>query len=356
MAQLDLTTEESVLKYLQSKDYTCTTVERLSEGVSGFVFRAHLNIPASAQSPTSLIVKHVQNYAARWPEYKIAQDRMDYEAKALFFLTQAHFVTKFPRISAPTLLHYNQTNHTLLMKDAGALPSLKSWLQPTSPSTQVRSIGKSLGSYLAHIHNQTATDATLKAAFNTNNTAKQVSSFVYYAGLPAAAAEHGHSEPFIAAAAKAAEAEVLDSDEVWTLGDFWTGNVLVSAATGEDQSEPSLTVLDLELAKPGTAAFDVGQMAAEMLCLARFRSAEKGGLLLESFLEAYEAERLGGVDAAGVAVRVGAHLVTMMPRAWKAEAGEDGVMNGVEEGVELIRMGWERDEDGLRKSAVGILM
>lgn len=241
------------------------------------------------------------------------------------------------------------------MKDAGELPSLKAWLQPTSPSSQVQSIGKSLGSYLAHTHNQTATDSTLKSTFNTNDTAKHISSLVYYAQLPAAAAQHGHSEPFITAAAKAAEAEVLNSDEVWTLGDFWTGNVLVSSTTGDDQSEPALTVLDLELAKPGTAAFDVGQMAAEMLCLARFRCAEKGGLLLKSFLDAYKAERQGVVDVAGVAIRVGAHLVTMMPRAWREEAGDDGVKKGVEEGVQLIRMGWEKDEEGLRRSAVGTL-
>lgn len=240
------------------------------------------------------------------------------------------------------------------MEDAGPLPSLKTWLQPTSNPTQTESIGTALGSYLAQIHNATHHNASLKTSFASNTTAKNVSSAVYYASLPAAAAKHGHTDAFLTAAAKAAEAEVQSADEVWTLGDFWTGNVLVSAPEGA--SEPKLTVLDLELAKPGTAAFDVGQMGAEMVCLARFRSEEAGGLLLEAFSRAYRRVREGEVDVAGVAVRVGAHLVTMMPRAWEGEAGQEGVRKGVDEGVELIRMGWERDERVLEKSAVGLLV
>ncbi|CAG8617461.1 4915_t:CDS:2 [Scutellospora calospora] len=125
----------------------------------------------------------------------------------------------------------------------------------------------------------------------------------------------------------AAEVEVLTANEVWTIGDFWTGNVLVSSP--DDQSVPKLTVLDFELAKPGTAAFDVGQMGAEMLCLAHFRY------------------------AAAVAVRIGAHLFTIMPRAWTAEYGEEKVGLALQQGLELLKIGWKRDEAALRKSIDG---
>jgi hypothetical protein len=76
---------------------------------------------------------------------------------------------------------------------------------------------------------------------------------VYFAALPAAAEKFAYTQPFIAEAAQVAANEVLTANEVWTLGDFWTGNVLVSAPDGHD--EPEVTILDLELAKPGTAAF-----------------------------------------------------------------------------------------------------
>jgi aminoglycoside phosphotransferase (APT) family kinase protein len=188
------------------------------------------------------------------------------------------------------------------MEDAGNNPSLKSWLTADSPRDQVTSAGRSLGSYLAHVHNTTANDSAIKEAFDSNAIGKNVSSSVYYAGLPAAAEKFGYTQPFIKAAAKFAENEVLTANEVLTLGDFWTGNVLVSPP--KEQGEPKLTILDLELAKPGTAAFDIGQMGAEMLCLARFRSEDQGSLLLRTFFEAYKAECKADVDAAAVAIRM----------------------------------------------------
>ena len=188
------------------------------------------------------------------------------------------------------------------MEDAGDIPSLKSWLTADSPRDQLASVGRSLGSYLAHIHNTTANDSAIKIAFGSNFVGKNISSSIYYAGLPAAARKLGYTQPFITAAAEFAEKEVLIASEVWTLGDFWTGNILVS--TPSEQDEPKLTVLDLELAKPGTAAFDVGQMGAEMLCLARFRSEDGGSLLLRSFFQAYKAERKASVDVAAVAIRM----------------------------------------------------
>jgi len=234
------------------------------------------------------------------------------------------------------------------------MSSLKSWLQATSSPEQISYIGQTLGTYLAHIHNETAGDASLLEDFSSNLVGRNLSSSLYFGGLPAAAAKYGYTDPFIAEAAKAAEAEVLTANEVWTIGDFWTGNVLVSAP--HDQSVPQLTVLDFELAKPGTAAFDVGQMGAEMLCLAKFRHPEQGHLLLQSFFSAYRTKRETSVDAAGIAIRIAAHLFTMMPRAWTEEAGKEKVEAALQQGFELLKIGWERDEAALRKSIVGALM
>ena len=236
----------------------------------------------------------------------------------------------------------------------GDLPSLKSWLQAASPADQITSIGQKLGTYLARVHNETAGDASIRDDFSSNLVGKNLSSSVYFGGLPAAAARCGYTDPFITTAAKAAEAEVLTADEVWTIGDFWTGNVLVS--TPDDQSVPELTVLDFELAKPGTAAFDIGQMGAEMLCLAQFRHSEQGHLLLQTFFSAYRAKRKASVNAAAVAIRMAAHLFTIMPRAWMAEVGEEKVKAALQQGFELLKIGWERDEAALRKSIVGVLM
>ena len=205
-------------------------------------------------------------------------------------------------VGVPRLLKYDSQSYTLIMEDAGDLPSLKSWLRAVSPEHQIKSIGHSLGSYLAQIHNTTANNSALKQAFDSNIIAKNLSSSVYFGGLSAAAEKYGYTQPFIKAAADFASNEVMTANAVWTLGDFWTGNVLVS--TPNEQDKPALTILDLELAKPGTAAFDIGQMGAEMLCLARFRHHDQGSLLLRTFWEAYKADSHGNVDAAAVATRM----------------------------------------------------
>lgn len=267
-------------------------------------------------------------------------------------------------------MHFDKDSHVLIMQDMGALPSLKSWLQTTSPAEQIASIGRTLGNYLADFHNND--NAAVEAWFGggdgdggdssssdskekNNVVGRNLSASVYFSALPDAAAKYGYTDPWIAAAAKAAEVEVLTAKEVWTLGDFWTGNILVSAP--DDQSvPPKVTVLDFELLKPGTAAFDVGQMGAEMFCLALFRCPEQGYLLLRTFFRAYRAERKGVVDAAAVAVRIGAHLFTIMPRAWTADYGEEKVRLALQRGFELLKIGWERDEAALRKSIVGVLM
>jgi len=111
-----------------------------------------------------------------------------------------------------------------------------------------------------------------------------------------------HTQPFIAKAAQVAANEVLTANGVWTLGDFWTGNVLVSAPDGHD--EPEVAILNLELAKPGTAAFDIGHMGAEMLCLARLRHQDQGSLLLRTFFKAYRAKREASIDVVAVAIKM----------------------------------------------------
>jgi aminoglycoside phosphotransferase (APT) family kinase protein len=225
-----------------------------------------------------------------------------YEAKGFEFLGKLSTNSKAASVRVPHLLAFDKNNHVLIMEDVGNNPSLKSWLTADSLRDQVASVGRSLGSYLAHVHNTTANDSAIKEAFSSNTIGKNVSSSVYYTGLPTAARKFGYTQPFITAAAKFAENEVLTANEVWTLGDFWTGNVLVSGPS--EHNDPKLTVLDLELAKPGTAAFDIGQMGAEMLCLARFRSEDQGSLLLRTFFQAYKAERKAEVDAAAVAIRM----------------------------------------------------
>ena len=48
-------------------------VERLPEGFGGFVYRAHVN---SHDEHETVIIKHVEDYAARSPSWKLSPARM----------------------------------------------------------------------------------------------------------------------------------------------------------------------------------------------------------------------------------------------------------------------------------------
>lgn len=76
MAAPDLTTEEGISTYLHNSDLSfcpkVTRVERLAEAFAGFVFR--VCVEGAVQK--SVIVKHVEGYAARAQSWKLDQSRM----------------------------------------------------------------------------------------------------------------------------------------------------------------------------------------------------------------------------------------------------------------------------------------
>lgn len=261
-----------------------------------------------------------------------------------------------PSIRIPKLLHYDQEHHVLILEDAGPLPSLKSWMTEHTDIALCTRVGEAVGRFLAHLHDATAGDSKLLAEFNGNETAKNLSGKLYFGTLAQAAQKFGYSDTFIREAARVGEEEVMQRSEVLTMGDFWTGNVLVAANPGQEAFH--LYVLDLELSKPGTAEFDIGQMAAEMWCLATFRKGARAQslALLSAFLKSYKVSRSVGVDAAKVAVRIGSHLFVIMPRAWASEGSPEQIKNAAAEGREFVRMGWERDEEALRRSVLAPLL
>ncbi|KAF2724120.1 kinase-like protein [Polychaeton citri CBS 116435] len=355
MAPYDLTAESEICRYLNDHHSAygrVDRIERLLEGFAGFVYRVHLNIDAlvadSKGGLHSIIVKHAEPYAARAKQWEMDPNRMDFEYNALqFYSTPTMHGDGSAR--SPKVLNYDQQHRVLIMEDAGTLPSVKGWFTSDVDVNSAAAVGSKLGNFLANLHNLTIDDIELKGKFNGNHTAKYLSGELYFGRLPVTAKKHGFDSAFIAEAAEAGRREVYESSEVLTHGDFWTGNILVPSTS------PQLLVLDLELSKPGTAAFDVGQMAAEMYCLAAFRDRGKGMAMLEAFLKGYRErrEREGGkVEAAKVAIRIGAHLLQIMPNAWGAEAGEERVKMEINVGVELIKMGWEKDGPKLRESVV----
>jgi len=145
-----------------------------------------------------------------------------------------------------------------------------------------------------------------------------------------------------------------------TMGDFWTGNIIVCLGDTNNDSQLSLErvyVLDWELAKPGLAGLDVGQFCAEMHLLRRFSPLcdESVTTTLNAFFEAYRNEFEVGVEIVkDAAVHVGAHLVAWTPRVpW---GGKERTRDVVNEGVEYLVEGYTGTREWLGGSIVGPLL
>lgn len=213
------------------------------------------------------------------------------------------------------------------------------------------------------MHDLTTTSPEILTHFTLNTGGRLVSAKVYFHNLVSRAASFGFdaSDPANAWLAELAEREadiVLGKDpafkdkEVLTVGDFWPENVLVSTVKGKDGEErQELVALDFELAKPGLAEFDVGQMAAELWMVSYFTGTgeeEEGdlaGVVLRAFLSRYEEVRGERVDWNRVAIRVGAHLVVISPLGWEARVGRRRVGDAVQRGLELCGKGFREEVD-----------
>jgi Ser/Thr protein kinase RdoA (MazF antagonist) len=192
----------------------------------------------------------------------------------------------------PIIYLYDEANHDIIMEDAGRdVVNLKELLkQPTPPSTVTgAAIGRALGEFIARLHVWGKTDQGQSSLdfFDGHPQARDIVAWATYGRLVDTIV--GKSEPIplihdpplevtseelerISKLAEQGAGEIRSSRETMTMGDFWPGNVLVDLDRDADGSEKlrKLLVVDWEVARPGVAAFDVGQFQAEIVTVRHF--------------------------------------------------------------------------------------
>lgn len=85
MHEYDLKVPDGVCRYLSHEFQSCARVIRLAEGgFSAYVFRAHLET-ALPSGESTVIVKHVEQYAARGFDFKLDPDRLVRHIRRLIF-------------------------------------------------------------------------------------------------------------------------------------------------------------------------------------------------------------------------------------------------------------------------------
>jgi hypothetical protein len=186
------------------------------------------------------------------------------------------------RTSIPRVLLFDDTNHVLIITDLGNdLLTLDQWLLPPllNPSSEPNSseikttpepelcnnVGARLGALLAAVHGMNVSRAVLEQFKNEEakrlircQVIDNVSRLLQKPGLDEIA-EKGERQKCCAAIEADFEEECKSGgrlDGVFSVGDLWTGSVLVSP-NGE-----TVGLVDLEFAGEGSALQDIAELGS----------------------------------------------------------------------------------------------
>ena len=254
----------------------------------------------------------------------------------------------------PIIYHHDDANAVIIMEDAGRdAVNLKELLKRPNPPSTVTGvvIGRVLGEFIAKLHAWGMTDQGRESMdfFDGHPQARNICAWATYGRLLDTIV--GKSEPIplihdpplgvtleeldkISRFAQGRAEEMRNSRETMTMGDFWTGNVLVDLYRSDDGSEElrRLLVVDWEVTRPGVAAFDVGQFQAEVHTV-RYCNPVCGPVteaLDAAFLEAYLLIQ-PDLDRRKAAQHLAMHLVIWTPRVgWEpAEKVRELVEHGL---------------------------
>lgn len=256
------------------------------------------------------------------------------------------------KVGVAAVHRFDKDQSVIIMDDCGEnVLDLKKLMVESPPDPAIGSqIGAAIGEFLGRLHTWGKGNEDLLRVFDANQQARQIYAFVTYGRLVSTVTGKDELPKLlgpplevspeeiqkISEISKERVQEIYTTQETMTMGDFWTGNILVDVDEAGGQLR-RITVVDWELAKPGIAALDVGQFYAEMELLRQFHPPcrESASSLCRSFFESYgKAHSVNRALINKAAVHVGAHLIAWTPRnAW---AGNEETQRAVRKGIRYI--------------------
>ncbi|KAG8813130.1 hypothetical protein FRC17_001662 [Serendipita sp. 399] len=337
LSEHNLSTEEGIHAHLnQHTPFPASSVTRLSGGFANWTYRATLkdpydytNIRNQRKVVKSIVVKFSSDVAAAYGNVALDLYRTKAEVAAIKLISGLDLPgmhlskadadanddnTTRPTVSLPELLLYDSTNHVGCYVDLGPLSTLKDYLKnhPGPESIALATdAGHSLGEFLAGLHlwgwkllqteqaraqDSTSTTPPLDV-FYRNEGGKQICAWRTIGALEGVVKEFSsiEGEADWERITNEMRREVLEVNETFNYGDFWTGNVLIEMQSPDPPNDgtetrtlKALHLLDWELAKTGSASTDIAQFAAEAFMLRQFSASPAGEALLISFLTTYE--------------------------------------------------------------------
>jgi 5-methylthioribose kinase len=237
------------------------------------------------------------------------------------------------KCTVPKVYFYDESNHAFIMDDAGAdSKPLKAFLMESPPDQALAlEIGTALGEFIGRLHSYGRKDPERILPIIESQLGRTLTAWAYYSRIVStldgtvADADRLKASDFGVSAedlhridelSKAKHELVMTSNETWTHGDFWTGNVAVTLRTEGDRNVlDKIYVFDWEVTKPGVAGFDIGQFSAELTLISHFMPSTPSDAaareVLAGLLTAYE--KGYPVDEAlkkNAAVHLGSHFVS----------------------------------------------
>ncbi|KAG8825071.1 Carboxy-terminal domain (CTD) phosphatase [Serendipita sp. 399] len=335
VSEHDLSTNEGIYAYLnQYTPFFASSVIRLSGGFANWTYRAALKEPykyidSIGQHTVlkTIVIKFSSNATSLDASVPLDLYRTRAEVAALRLvsgLDLPHFCgiatsqtdRTQPTIFLPELVFYDTTNHVGCYVDLGNLPTLMQYLtdHPGQEAVEIATrTGRLLGEFLAGLHiwgwKVLQTESSILDLFKRSVGAKEHCAWRTI-GLVEGVAKEYQIEADWEKITNTLKREVLDVEQTFNMGDFWTGNVLIEMQGPTSQVIKALYILDWELAKTGRASTDIAQFAAEAYMLRQYNTlassstiatsvqmkvppvtreiSSAGEALLVSFLNAYE--------------------------------------------------------------------
>ncbi|KAI6083685.1 kinase-like domain-containing protein [Hypoxylon rubiginosum] len=337
LTQLELDTLTTrIAEHLSETKYACSTLTRLTNGTTNFVFRGTLTRPVSSQFPSddnlqghpieTVIIKHTANFAALNKDLPIDISRCVIEASILNLLKD--FPNSSFSVKIPQLYLFNQDRNIQVLQDIPGVVDLKTVVvSPTASIVLSRplttSIGYALGAWLRSFHSWTsARSQSSSIQIGHNEPMRKLKYLITYDAFI------GNLEQFPDVlqdykqvlndlklmASKEFEKTAGDGEgEEWGIihGDFWTGNILIPE-TQQPTEEPRLYVVDWEFVQFGHRAYDVGQMIGDLYERQHFNDADAALLIIDAFIKGYGAVSEG--MAFRIAIHAGVQLITWVVR------------------------------------------
>jgi len=275
---------DAVVDYVKTIDLGFPEVEevvQLEGGYVNYIYRVKFRVEWRSQK--SVVLKYTSDHMRLFTQMKMDSSRQEYEYEGLKLLKEnlpADYVAQIPKV-----LHYDETNRVIIMQDLGDLLSLKQRIiqNLNSSSSQAKEIGRGLAQFLLFVHSFPTSTQILKTfqhdlgrRLATNGPSIIVERCRTLLNL---------TEDQIQIMSKAADLmikSIFDANQQLTVGDFWTGNILVDSSGDKNLK---LYVVDYEAMKIGVPELDVSQMIAEMYLAGRhYHTSDNLQLMIDEFL------------------------------------------------------------------------